>query len=467
MFPGKLLLATLLGIFTIVPLFSEDPATSESSPANFGFELGIGVQTFPNPVYSDEGDPQTYTYQSLRLSPNLQIGKLGVGLDVTLHYTFTGDHNTPEGFAVRQEDWIPEDPSFRTVMDLYLPKIRYVSWGLPQDPLYVSLGNLPNINIGNGFIVNNYSNSLFFPERRFFGGQLNLDGSLLNFPLIGFQGFSSNFSRADVAGFRLFTRPMIFTDNQLLQSTQIGISTVFDFNPYFIAETTPGSPYYGSTPELEADEDARAFVWGLDLLQPILNNPVISLAAYGDIAVQNQALGAMIGTSGRLLSILPFTAQIHFLGDNFQAMYFNRSYDVYRLQRYSVYSGETEVPGYIGWLAGSGLSIAGDLLVFSARISGAFPKQDQEVALPELEANLTISEGLLPGLSAQAYYQKKDIASFGSLISPEDAVIGSRINYRTGPAVISLRYDIRYEPGYTDGESSWQINSGLETSLSF
>ncbi|MFW5801751.1 MAG: hypothetical protein ACOCVC_06935 [Spirochaeta sp.] len=455
----------LLLFIWCIPFLSAQETPEDSSRTDLGLDVGIGVQTFPNPEYDGGDMPPTYTYQSLRLAPELRIGKLGVGLDVTLNYTFSGDHNVDDGFTIRQEDWIPEPEKGQDFLSLYLPKIRYISWGSFGDPLYAAMGTLSGASLGNGFILGNYSNGIFFPERRFFGLQLNVDGALFDFPVIGIQTFTANLAKLDLFGGRIYARPMVYTDIPLLTSTQVGFTAVVDRDPYFIVKTTPDSNYFGEDPALEPDGDALAAVWGIDIRQPLISNPVVDLAVYGDVVAQNQAVGAMIGTGGSFISILPFNAQLRFLGENFQAVYFDRTYDLYRVDRYQVYSGEVTQPGYIGWLANTGVSLLDGAFVFSAGISGPFVPDASQGLLPELEASLSLGGGLLPGMTAEAFYQKNRLETVQEIFSAEHAVIGARINYHAGPAIITLLYDLRYDP-YSDSDSPWQVNSGLETTLS-
>jgi len=46
----------------------------------------------------------------------------------------------------------------------------------------------------------------------------------------------------------------------------------------------------------------------------------------------------------------------------------------------------------------------------------------------------------------------------------EDALIRARINYRTGPAVISLVYNLRYDPS-APGDNKWIVTSGLSSTI--
>ncbi len=115
----------LLGL-AVAPVFSQAGA-GEGPRFGFGMNLGIGVQTF--------NEPLPVTYQSISLFPDISFGKLGVGLAITLNYNFTGPGNS---MYVRQADWIPTDiPNF---FQIYLAKINYIRWGLKGDPCSSSWG---------------------------------------------------------------------------------------------------------------------------------------------------------------------------------------------------------------------------------------------------------------------------------------------------------------------------------------
>ena len=53
---------------------------------DFGLKLGIGADTF----YINDTIGYV-TYQKLTVSPDIAFGKFGIGLELTLHYTFTDE----------------------------------------------------------------------------------------------------------------------------------------------------------------------------------------------------------------------------------------------------------------------------------------------------------------------------------------------------------------------------------------
>ena len=86
---------------------------------------------------------------------------------------------------------------------------------------------------------------------------------------------------------------------------------------------------------------------------------------------------------------------------------------------------------------------------------------------PRVNATLTVGEGLLPGIYFDASYDKRYITSWDDFGDPENTVIGAGINYKTGNAVISLSYDLRYDPDPLPGEDPWVTTANLTTSVAF
>ena len=170
---------------------------------DFGLNIGIGAETFGG-----------VTYQTLKLSPDIAIGKFGIGLELTLHYLFAPD------FEVRQEDWVPTGDD--NILDVYLPKFKYVRYGFKGDPLYAKFGSIENGLLGNGFIMGGYDNTLFLPEKRIFGLTFDLDGALFNFPYVGIETFIGNLAQLDVMGFRTFIRPLAFTEIPIIHGLPVG-----------------------------------------------------------------------------------------------------------------------------------------------------------------------------------------------------------------------------------------------------
>ena len=444
----------LLFIITVlvVPVFSEE---GDDSGFNFGMVMELGAETF-----NENGD--SVSYQMLSLNPDFAFGKIGIGLAMTLHYRFDDGNGN---FDFREEDWVPD--SERSFLDIYLPIFRYVRYGHKGDPLYGKIGSIDDGTLGNGFIMGNYSNSNFLPELRMVGLAFDLDGTLFDFPYLGIETFAGNLAKMDVFGSRFYVRPLASLEIPIIKDLQIGATAAFDRDPDAIYD-------FASTPGVVS-------MYGVDFKQPIISNNVISLALFGDIAFQPSAgsktetsTGGLLGFGGQLASFINYGLNALFLGENFMPFYFDSVYDLYREAKYSVYSGDTSIAGYSGWLASLGFTFLDNMLVFNTSLDGAFNKADGvKETYPHLRAVFIIGEGVIPGVFFDASYDKRYIGYspdppdysqdfFADLIDPNNAVIGANINYRTGPAVITLGYDLRYVP--EDG--SWETTAKLSSAIS-
>ncbi|MBT3274193.1 MAG: hypothetical protein HN368_13630 [Spirochaetales bacterium] len=436
-------------------------AQEEAPDMGFGFDLGIGAESF-----NEIGVAEPVTYQTLSLNPDFAISKFGIGLDITIHYRFTGGDGTE--FEIRKADWVPD--ANNSFFELYLPLFRYIRWGFRGEPLYIKLGSIDDATLGNGFIMGNYANTLFLPEERIFGLNFDMDGQLFKFPFVGFQSFIGNLAHPDVIGGRLFGRPLLWLDVPVISALEVGYTVAGDIDPF----------YYTETPDWDGDsvsneDEEPVVVHGADFRLPIISNKIISLAAFGDLVFQNANTGGMIGVGGALFNFLPFGAQLRFLGENFIPAYFSATYDIYRpIYQAIATSTETVIPGTTGWFASTGFAFFEGLLAMSINIDGPFKKPlpdepDNWVNWPHLRGTLLVGEGLLPGFDFNAWYDKKNISTFGDLFDPVDAVIGAAINYQTGPAVITLEYDVRYNPEYDAADplsKQWDTSAKLKSSIS-
>ncbi len=427
----------VLTAISIAPGFAETPP---GAGFDFGMGLGIGVATFADG-----------TWQSLSLTPDLALGKFGVGLDVKLNYRFTGGSGSE--FVIRTEDWVPT--SFQSFLDIYLPKIRYVRWDEKGAPLYIKLGSIDDGSLGNGFIMGGYANTLFVPDDRHFGLAFDLDGALFDFPYLGIETFVGDLAEFDVIGARLFVRPLLWLGIPIIKDLQVGATYATDLKP-------------GLYEDPPVTEDPVA-VYGVDARLPILSSKILSLAVFGDVAtIEGLSYGGMVGAGGRILSFLTYGAQLRVLGPNFIPVYFDATYDLFRAVKYDIATAPAVGDTTIGWFATLGTSFLNDMIVFNVALDGPFEAGITLADItqwPHLRAVLVLADGLIKGLSFDASYDKKRINSFASLIDPADAVIQARLNYQIQAAMISFVYKLRYDDTILAPDDPWVVTSGIETSI--
>jgi hypothetical protein len=206
-------------------------------------------------------------------------------------------------------------------------------------------------------------------------------------------------------------------------------------------------------------------------------NSIATLAAYGDFVIQpktdKSAVGGMLGAGGKLFGLVPYGVQLRLLGENFVPVYFDSSYDLYRESKYSIFH-QTDplatVDAFAGWLASLGFSLLDDQLLFNASVDGPFildSTAESYLSHPHLRVIFLIQEGLLPGFSFNASLDRinLDLVNSWDNFWTTDMVIGAEINYDTGPAVLTLSYDLRYNPVAAADEDPWITTAKLSSSF--
>lgn len=291
-------------------------------------------------------------------------------------------------------------------------------------------------------------------------------------------------------GGRFYVRPLKLLSIPVFGDLQVGASAVLDRDPYALLNKQDGdlAADLKSTAQTLAsgagiDTNTSALVWGVDLRQPLVNLPgVFSLALFGDLAVQKEAYGIMGGLGGNLF-FLNYSGQIRRLGDNFQPIYFDRSYDIARIEKFKTYLGLPgyRTPAFNGWFFQMGTNLFDGQVTFKSSVEGSLgpienADPDNPALWPKLRSSLKVDgTKLLPvPLSFTGYYDKDLIKDFGTLFSPENALIGAVVSYKIGAATLNLVYNIRYIPDdqitaealLADpslASKPWEVTSKLET----
>ena len=285
---------TLILALILAAFFSAGFAqTMPGAPADSGssFTGGMGLTMIDGKAYF-----------LLQLTPELRFSKLGVGLDVSLLVNNDG---------IRKEEWKPASRMMRLV--------RYVSWGNRTDKFYTRLGALDATTLGNGFLMNNYSNRADDLNRKI-GMELNLKFPWGEAPtLFGVQSMVSNFDRAEVYGVRGFVCPLSGTGIPVIRGFEVGGTMVTDLNPDQNNATKDGVTAFGA-----------------DLGLPIISTSILGSRVYYDFGkIKDFGKGNAVGISALLtfpgnLVTLGAKLEQRFLGQRFIPQYFDMFYEVDR-----------------------------------------------------------------------------------------------------------------------------------------
>ena len=227
-------------LLLVFSLFAQDDV---GAPAKSGTTGSIGTVTLNGQVYNQ-----------LSIRPEIPIGKLGVGLDIYLYFN-------DEGMYWDSWDFSSGGSAYKTIID----KIYYLRWGQPGDNLYFMAGALPSVTLGQGILVNNYSNIMEYPQVRQVG--LNLQAKVAGF---GIELIHSNFKSATpgVLGIR--------GSRSILSKLSLGVSFVTDLDQLAGLPDSDGDnypDYYDLYPDDSLHYDGRADAqddW--EVLQPYLKD---------------------------------------------------------------------------------------------------------------------------------------------------------------------------------------------------
>lgn len=456
-----LFMAMLLAVSAAGAANAQEEQAAQGAPFAFQGGIELGSDVLPTGPDDIDGNPTNEAWTRLGFLPDISFGKFGIGLDLSIRFKLYPEPD--QAMEIYPGDWVPDyHDNGKTFLDVYLPKILYVRYGLKgEDPLFVKLGSIDDLTLGNGFIVGEYSNMRFMPEQRIFGLDFGIDGKLFDLPYVGFEALTGNLAQFDVIGGRLFARPLIGTEIPIVKNMQVGFTAAIDREPDLYDETL-------------ADADPIA-VYGADVTVPIIGGKTFPLAAFADLAFEpNGTVGGMLGAGGRIIGIFTYGAQLRVLQDGFIPVYFDANYDLYRSKKYAYMQDDSQTDGsaFVGWYASLGTTLIEDKLVFKASLDGPFKAipsvaTDDQTDYPHAKAIFVFGEGIIGGIFFDASYEKYFIGAedgfFEDLIDPTNAIIGLSINYKTGASVLTLNYDADWDPV----EGKFNVSSSISASMKF
>ncbi|MEC9050245.1 MAG: hypothetical protein VYD66_05555 [Candidatus Neomarinimicrobiota bacterium] len=128
-------------------------------------------------------------WNQIALRPVLPFGKLSVALDLVIYIDQDGN--------IHDDEW--DFSSGEKVKNTIIDKIYYVRYGNRWDKNYFKIGALDNVTMGYGILLNNYSNTLLYPQVRKVGMEFRTQAFGVNV-----YGFTNDFKEnLGVTGVRL------------------------------------------------------------------------------------------------------------------------------------------------------------------------------------------------------------------------------------------------------------------------
>ena len=424
---GRGTFASIIGIFVFliilpasIPAQEDQALTQMEQPDFLTSGLYGGGLTFIN------GD----AYVRLQLQPDIPLGKIGIGLDLTLLYNPYAEGDDPQILAEDGEAW--DSPS------TWLRLIRYVRYGQPYDPFHFRFGELDYLTIGHGSIMSGYSNY----DRR--GLRLNLRNSENRY---GIETMVNDIGNPTIFGGRGFYRPFQREENNnLLTRFELGATYLTDINPNL----------------QEEGEDPLSAI-GLDVGFPIIETSTFRLDLYDDIAflntlpeddtpaeitlteenrvTTNLAWGNAVGVGFSFTQTL-LKIEYRTFGEGYIPSVFDYTYESAKSL-----SPEPDLPQFLGLETNTEPSRG----FFSQFIWHPLPQihfmgtfEDYTNTEPKLYMAFTES-GLVPRFSLRAFYTKRDIGEggetnfIGDLFDlDEKSAFSVEVRYEVFPPVVTI-----------------------------
>lgn len=369
------------------------------------------------------------------LSLNAWIGTLTIGNDLYAHWVFTPELTigrfgmglylpaifSPDVGLFGFNEWYNHDEwDFQSLQDGIhdaLLKFYYIRWGQKGDPLFLKIGGIDDFTLGHGFVVNGYSNMVYFPIERSMGVQLDLDTDRF-----GFETMVADLSRFQLIGGRIYTRPL-----GRIVPFAAGVTVVRD-RP--VPATSPNNL-----------QEPNIFLFGVDAEFAFIDTSALGMKAYADAAtvaylypelpasLSGKTVGGMlgflpgvgtgIGIMGNISETFTFRAEYRFLIGYYEPGIINIGWENRRL-----YYGQ-EIAGLIADTSyrdstQSGFLLQSSLLLFrkvslgigfetysTTRHSIA---ESKNVADTVSKGNLSlgIREGLIPRFYGSVSYIRED-----------------------------------------------------------
>ena len=464
-------------------------------PKPFGMGMGIGSVTLDGVLFNQ-----------LALRPEINIGKIGIGLDLVVYMDNEGN--------MRDDEWdIENDPG------LLLDKILFIRYGKKTDPVWVKYGSIEGLTLGYGGLMNNYSNMMEFPSVRRVGVNTGF-----NIGPVGGELFLSNIKDMSRGGTVTGLRAAYTVSDDLPLS--IGVNFITDANMFSGLKDKDGDSYpdvfddfpddstlwndtdgdgwpdpghggsvLDSLVDIDADgdniidaeeniadinlkatpfslKDNKASTTGLsfDIGYPVLQSDAISLMIYAEYNtlkfpavstsdssfIRKERSGSGISVPGirsTLFGILSLSLEYRMINGSYIPQFFDQAYDLNRVVTSTV-DNQTIIrtkdmsvfQDYNDSTSSSGLFGSAGLNLFNlVEFSASYANMKADTTeLKSFTSFLNLNTDNIPKISsAMAYYQRNNDDNPFDFENPtENTIMGYRVGYEMSKGV-SLIWDFR------------------------
>jgi hypothetical protein len=443
----KILVLTGVLLATAAAFSDEAPFVSPTP----GVDVVLGVRSFPRETDSSS------TFQTLVLRPHLTWDDWYIQLDLPLNYQIVDS----DGFSVslREADWVPTGK--RTYLDVYLPRIALIQFGEPGADVFFQVGAINELTLGNGFVVDRYSNTLFAPGHTQTGANISLRGPLFGLPSGGFDAIIGNLAALDVIAGRVHWALFEFSGHPLFSTMEVGTTLAADRDPWYLATRNPAenNPFVDGAPPGNKPDDA-ATTWGIDVKIPVVRSPEFQAAVYGDYIVQNQRSGSMLGVEASFAERLLLRGEAQLVQDGVVPRYFGALYDSRRPEIYRVWNGEIAKPGGFGWLGGAGLVSRDNRFAIHTSVAGHPGGGDDDTA-QQVHASFQYHGTI----EIEARYDTFGVTSLADFANLKNTRVGVHAAIRSEAVAVALSYNVVHDP--LQPGDPWAVFAGLETRISY
>lgn len=392
-------------------------------PGNGKFTGGLGMNWIDGKLY--------YT---LHLTPEIAIKNWGVGLDLQLDFDQQG--------KFRKENY--------NEFSDYLSIIRYVRYGLKNDPVFVKVGALDYYTLGHGTIIDYYNNSPTFDARKI-GMVTDID-----FGKFGFESVYSNFLQAGLVGIRGYFRPFQLTlqaDLPIIGGLEIGATYASDFN----SKAGIINGYYDKTKKVfvPTNDNGSMNIIGLDVGLPLLKASMLNVTLYTDYSkIINFGSGIATGLKFDINAIGAVQGLVklerRFNRDQYLPSYFNSLYEIERFQVDTANGTFTSKAARLASVTDPGNGYYGELglnVVGLFFVAGSYQRLDKDPnsGILHIGTEINPENG---SFVARAGYDKINIRGESDLFKLDDrSYLFTELGYKATPyLLVSIVYNWTFAP---------------------